>query len=130
MVHLPNTLADSIRVSQDLGILRYSARYFHTPVFLFKGSFIACKHEVERIVTFDHGIEGSITEDSYFAVKAANQGYTFDWIEGEMQEKSPFSIADFFRQRKRWHQGFYFIATSKNLKWDFTCFMFKYEFYF
>ena len=92
---------------------------------MFKGSFIVCKHSVERQVSFDHGIDGSITEDAYFAVKAANEGFTFDWIEGEMQEKSPFNIMDFLRQRKRWHQGNLLVGLTKNLKRDFAGSIYK-----
>lgn len=119
-----STLADCVRVSQDLGTLRYSLKYLHRPVLFFKGSFIACKHGVEKLVSLDHGFEGSITEDSFFAVKAANEGFTFDWIEGEMEEKSPFSFMDFLRQRRRWQQGAYFVAVSKNLKRDITGFLY------
>ena len=36
---------------------------------------------------------------------AMDNGHTFDFIEGEMLEKSPFTFKDFFKQRKRWMQG-------------------------
>ena len=96
----------------------------------FKGSFIVCKCGVEEAVSFDHGIEGSITEDSYFAVKAVNQGYTFDWIEGEMLEQSPFSFMDYIRQKRRWDQGSYHVAVSRNLNRDFTGFFYSLVFSF
>lgn len=102
IVHWLNTLADSMRVSVDLGALRFSLKTLHRPLFSFKGSFIVCKNCVEKLVSFDHGLEGSITEDAFFAVKSSNLGFTFDWIEGEMYEKSPFTFMDFLRQRKRW----------------------------
>jgi cellulose synthase/poly-beta-1,6-N-acetylglucosamine synthase-like glycosyltransferase len=86
----------------------------------FKGSFFICQHGVEKSITFDHGLEGSITEDSYFVIKASNQGYSFGWIDGEMYEQSPFTFMDFLRQRKRWHQDAYYIAFSKNLKRDLS----------
>ncbi len=120
VVSMINTIADSLRVSKDLGTLRFSLKYLHLPVVCFKGSFLVCKHQVETQVTFDHGFEGSITEDTFFAVKAANKGFRFDWIEGEMQEKSPFTFIDFVSQRRRWQQGAYFVALSKNLERDFT----------
>ena len=37
-----------------------------------------------------------------------------------MYEQSPFTFMDFLRQRKRWHQGAYYIAFSKNLKRDLS----------
>ena len=76
-------------------------------------------------VSFDHGFEGSITEDAYFAVKASGMGYTFDWIEGEILEKSPYSLLDFLKQRRRWVQGLILVATSRNLKRDYAGVIFR-----
>ena len=115
-----NTLSDSTRASHDFGSLHFSLKYLHKAIINFKGSFFVCQHRVEKSITFDHGLEGSITEDSYFVIKASNHGYSFDWIDGEMYEQSPFTFMDFLRQRKRWHQGSYYIAFSKNLKRDLT----------
>lgn len=42
-------------------------------------------------------------------------GYSFDFIEGEMWEKSPFTIIDFIQQRKRWVQGILLIVHSKKI---------------
>ncbi len=58
----------------------------------------------ERAVSFDNGPEGSKAEDCFFGMVAMDAGRTFDFIEGEMQEKSPFSFRDFLKQRKRWMQ--------------------------
>jgi len=58
----------------------------------------------ERKVTFDNGPDGSVAEDCFFGMKAFSQGYSFNFIEGEMWEKSPFTIWDFLQQRKRWMQ--------------------------
>ena len=123
------TLADSIRVASDLGSVRFSLKNFNKPLYSFKGSFIVCQAQVERMVSFDNGIEGSIAEDSYFAIKAVQLGYTLDWIEGEMLEKSPFSFWDFVKQRKRWVQGLYLLVTDPHLKMNFSKFGFTYSFY-
>ena len=62
-------------------------------------------------MSFDNGEEGSIAEDCFFAMLAMdNMGEdpngrkrnTFDFIEGEMLEKSPFWFYEFFKQRERW----------------------------
>ena len=45
-------------------------------------------------------------------IHPCDQGYTFDFIEGEMHEKSPFTFKDFIKQRKRWIQGFYLVCTA------------------
>ena len=66
----------------------------------------------EKKVSFDWGLAGSKAEDCYFGMIALDRGYTFDFIQGEMHEKSPFTFVDFIKQRKRWIQGFYLVCTS------------------
>ena len=66
----------------------------------------------ERKVSFDWGPEGSKAEDTFLGIVALDQGYTFDFIEGEMHEKSPFTFKDFIQQRKRWIQGFYLVCAA------------------
>ena len=69
-----------------------------------------CQAGAERKVTFDWGPDGSKAEDCFFGIVALDQGYTFDFIDGEMHEKSPFTFQDFFKQRKRWMQGIYMVC--------------------
>lgn len=109
------TLADSFRVGADMGLLRFCLRNLNKALFLFKGSFVVCQAGTERAVSFDNGAEGSIAEDTYFAMSALTKGYSFDWIEGEMWEKSPFSVKDFLQQRKRWIQGIFLVVHDKKL---------------
>lgn len=78
----------------------------------FSGSYVVTKLKAERAVSYDHGIDGSVAEDCYFSMIAYKDGYTFDFIEGEMWEKSPFSIRDFLQQRKRWMQGIFLVVHS------------------
>lgn len=120
VVNWITTLADSMRSASDLGSLRFSLKTFHKPTYSFKGSFIVCQALTERTVSFDNGIKGSIAEDAYFVVRAVSLGYTFDWIEGEMLEKSPFTFWDFVKQRKRWVQGLYLLVHDSQLKTNFT----------
>lgn len=127
IVNWMTTLADSIRVASDYGVLRFCLKTFHKPLFSFKGSFIVCKANVERLVSFENGVKGSIAEDSYFAIQAVNHGFTFDWIEGEMLEKSPFSFKDFVKQRKRWVQGLYLLVSDRNVKSNLTKKCFAYS---
>ena len=87
------------------------------------GSFFVCKAKAERFLHFDHGIEGSIAEDCYFAMNAYKNGYTFDWIEGEMWEKSPFTLWDFIEQRKRWFQGIHLVVHSSTIPWIYKIFV-------
>ncbi|CAF2754098.1 unnamed protein product [Rotaria sp. Silwood2] len=109
------TLADSMRVGVDLGCLRFCLKKFHQPPFLFKGSFVVCRAQCEFEVTFDNGRAGSIAEDTYFAMLAMSKNKKFGWIEGEMWEKSPFTLGDFIKQRKRWLQGILLVVHERRL---------------
>lgn len=112
VVNLITTLADSYRVADDMGKLRFTLGALHRPIFGWKGSFVVTRCGAEKNVSFDHGPDGSIAEDCYFSMVAYQKGYTFDFIPGEMFEKSPFTILDLIRQRKRWVQGFWLVAHS------------------
>lgn len=48
-------------------------------------------------------------------MKAYKEGYSFNFIEGEMWEKSPFTLWDFIQQRKRWLQGILLVVHSKEI---------------
>ena len=112
---------------------------FHKPIFGFKGSYVVTRLGAERRVSFDNGEEGSIAEDCFFAMLAMdtmNNGgedeasletktttatnrprHTFDFIEGEMLEKSPFWFYEFFKQRERWMKGITMVVLSKRISW-------------
>lgn len=81
----------------------------------------------EREVTFDNGPDGSVAEDCFFAMKAYSLGYTFDFIEGEMWEKSPFTLWDFVQQRKRWLQGILLVVHSKQIPLGMFEFIFSFS---
>lgn len=76
---------------------------------------MVARFEAERFVSFDHGPEASISEDNFFAMKAFENGYTFDFIEGEMREKSPFTIKDLLEQRKRFVRGNLLVVHSPKI---------------
>lgn len=77
----------------------------------------------ERDVSFDNGIDGSIAEDCYMAMKASSRGYSFDFVDGEMHEKSPFTLMDFIQQRKRWLQGLLLVVHSQEIPWRTKIFL-------
>lgn len=104
VVNWVTTLADSIRVADDLG--RFRLQFEHgKALFGLHGSFIVINHAVERLIGFDHGAAGSITEDSYFALVAQQLGIRFKFLPAFMYERSPFTIRDFIQQRRRWFGG-------------------------
>lgn len=109
------TLADSVRVTVDLGMLRFSFRKLGCPLMGFKGSYIIAKESVEKDVGFDFGPKGSVAEDVLFALVAWKQGYTFNFVEGEMWEKSPFTLGDYIKQRKRWFTGHVFVLLRPDI---------------
>ena len=109
------TVADSFRVIEDLGKIRGQFQLFKKAPFGMKGSYVVTKAKCEKQVTFDNGYNGSLAEDAYFAIKAIDQGFEFGWIEGEMYEKSPFSIKDFVKQRQRWMRGIFLTAFDRKL---------------
>ncbi|XP_050500106.1 beta-1,4-mannosyltransferase egh-like isoform X2 [Diabrotica virgifera virgifera] len=116
IVSLACTLMDcAIRVADDLGKLKFQLKFFHKMLFSWKGSFMVAQAGAERNVGFDHGVESSLSEDYFFGTQALIRGYSFDFIEGEMWEKSPFTFRDYIKQRARWLQGTYQYATSNRI---------------
>lgn len=115
VVNWVTTLADSFRVADDMGKLRFQFSVFHKPLFSWKGSYVLTQVEAERKVSFDNGLDGSVAEDCFFAMRAFKEGYTFNFVEGEMWEKSPFTLSDFVQQRKRWLQGILLVVHSKRI---------------
>lgn len=113
VVNWITTLADSFRVADDMGKLRLQFTMFHKPLFSMKGSYVVTQMAAEREVSFNNGLDGSVAEDCFFAMKAFSQGYTFNFVDGEMWEKSPFTLWDFVQQRKRWLQGILLVVHSK-----------------
>ncbi|CRL04095.1 CLUMA_CG017208, isoform A [Clunio marinus] len=123
VVNWMTTLADSFRVTDDMGKLRFIFKVFHKPLLSWKGSFVVTQLHAERDVSFDNGPDGSVAEDCFFAMKAFSLGYSFDWIEGEMYEKSPFTLLDFLQQRKRWLQGILLVVHSKLIPFKYKIFL-------
>ncbi|XP_054263608.1 beta-1,4-mannosyltransferase egh [Macrosteles quadrilineatus] len=115
VVNWVTTLADSFRVADDMGKLRVQFSMFHKPLLSWKGSYVVTQVGAERQVSFDNGLDGSVAEDCFFAMRAFQKGFSFAFVEGEMWEKSPFSLWDFVQQRKRWLQGILLVVHSKQL---------------
>ena len=109
------TLMDGVRTAIDYGLFRLALQLFHRPVFGIKGSFLVVKMRVESDIGFDFGPTESIAEDLRFALTAWNKGYLFDFVNGVMQEKSTFTLADFVKQRKRWLIGHFHVIWNDTL---------------
>lgn len=108
------TLADSLRVGDDYG--RFRLQFENGKAYFgMHGSFIVVNNRVENEIGFDHGFVGSITEDAYFALVAQSLGVKFEFIHAFMYEKSPFSMSDFVKQRRRWFGGLWLCALAPNI---------------
>lgn len=116
LVNWVTTLADSLRVGDDYGRFRLQFEHGVAP-FGMHGSFIVCRNDVEQLIGFDHGFEGSITEDAYFALMAQQAGVRFGFIHAFMYEKSPFTLMDFVKQRRRWFGGLWLCALTPRVSW-------------
>jgi len=110
------TVADSVRVADDLGKHRAQFKLLHRPYFGIKGSYVVSKFSAEHEVGWDFGPPGSKTEDAWMCLVAIEKGFTFDFVEGDMLERSPFTFTDFFKQRRRWMQGIFMVAATPTLK--------------
>ncbi|RMG92642.1 MAG: hypothetical protein D6706_16535 [Chloroflexi bacterium] len=114
VVNWLTTLADSIRVGDDYG--RFRLQFENGKAYFgMHGSFIVIQNHVEKTIGLDHGPDASITEDAYFALVAQQIGIEFAFIHTFMYEKSPFSLRDFIRQRRRWFGGLWMCVLSGNL---------------
>jgi len=96
------TVADAIRVGDDISRFHLQFAYFNQPIFGAHGSFLLANGEVENAVTWDLG---GLTEDYEFAVKSYGLGYDPGHIPGLIREQSPSNIVDFMKQRRRWFVG-------------------------
>jgi hypothetical protein len=96
------TVADAIRVSDDLARFHLQYTYFHKPIFGAHGSFLLTNGQVENSVTWDLG---SLTEDYQFAVHAWDKGYKCGAVSGFVREQSPIDFVGFMKQRRRWYVG-------------------------
>ena len=69
------------------------------------GSNLLVRSDIEEKVGWNNG--KTIAEDSLFAVTARRKlgSKVFGWHGGIIEEKSPHSLHDLFRQRKRWFYG-------------------------
>ncbi|EPQ30870.1 uncharacterized protein PFL1_01767 [Pseudozyma flocculosa PF-1] len=96
------TVADALRVGDDLARFSLQANIFKRPVFGVHGSFLMINGEVENKIGWDFG---TLTEDFEFSQVAWAKGYTLGRIHGIVREQSPSNVLDFLKQRRRWYMG-------------------------
>ncbi|GAA5949158.1 hypothetical protein JCM21900_004887 [Sporobolomyces salmonicolor] len=96
------TVADGIRVGDDLARFHLQNTIIHRPVFGVHGSFLMTNGEMENECTWDFG---SLAEDFEFSQDAWRRGFTCGRIHGIVREQSPTTLRDFLKQRRRWFMG-------------------------
>lgn len=109
------TLADNLRTGDDFARFHFQYRLGIT-IFGLHGSYIVCRNDVEKVVGFDFGPQGSITEDAFWALLIMQSGRRARWCDGYMEEQSTQSVGDFIRQRRRWFQGLMKVALYAPVK--------------
>jgi beta-1,4-mannosyltransferase len=109
------TAADAIRTGDDLGRFRFQYKLLRRPLFGMHGSFVLVQRDLEHQIGFDLLPKQSITEDAYFAFKAADRGIRFNWVEGIVREQSPYGLRDILLQRRRWFNGLSYLAFDREI---------------
>ncbi len=110
------TAADSIRTGDDLGRFRFQYKATGRPLFGMHGSYVLVPSAIEHAIGFDLSPKQSITEDAYFAFKAADRHVKFAWVDGYVREQSPFTILDVLKQRRRWFNGLMYLALDGDIR--------------
>lgn len=103
------TLADMLRTGDDIGRFRFQYRHGKAPMGM-HGSYIVVRTDVERRIGLDVGVDGSLTEDAWFALAAQAAGCEFGWVNGYVVEQAPEHVVDFVKQRRRWWNGLFRVA--------------------
>ncbi|KAJ3153298.1 hypothetical protein HDU89_000929 [Geranomyces variabilis] len=96
------SVADGIRVGDDLARFNFQFTTVKRPVFGVHGSFLMTSGEVENENTWDFG---TLAEDFEFSQSAWKKGFTCGAIHGIVREQSPGGVRDFMKQRRRWYMG-------------------------
>ncbi|KAI8816225.1 family 2 glycosyltransferase [Fimicolochytrium jonesii] len=96
------SVADGIRVGDDLARFNLQFTVINRPVFGVHGSFLMTNGDVENENTWDFG---TLAEDFEFSQAAWQKGFTCGAIHGIVREQSPGSLRDFMKQRRRWYMG-------------------------
>lgn len=92
------SLADSLRPAQDVFFSTVETKA--EMVSWLHGSHLLVRADVEEKVCWDLGETWG--EDSEFGLEAQRKGFRIAWIPGALYEQSPFSLRDYFKQRRRW----------------------------
>lgn len=110
------TWVDSIRSGDDLGRFRFQFGLFSKPLFGMHGSYILAPLHIEQRFGFDLGRRGSVTEDAYFALKCADEGIKFRWVNGYIKEQSPYNLKAIAKQRRRWFCGLLSLSFDSEIR--------------
>ena len=107
------SLFDSVRPLQDVTLMRFQYEYGR-PLFAVHGSHMLIRADMEEEVGWDFG--PVMAEDLIFGLLSSSKiGRVWGWLRGKLYEQSPFSLIDFFKQRRRWVWGIIDILRHKDV---------------
>lgn len=100
--HVIASHADDVRARQCLIYCSVFQGLLGKPLFV-HGEGLTVTGECERIVTWNYPVFAS--EDLVFGQNAAKMGLRWGWFHEHVELTSPWTLRDFFIQRKRWLWG-------------------------
>lgn len=100
--HIITSHADDVRARQCLIYCSVFQGVLGKPVYV-HGEGLTVTGEAERKVTWDYPVFAS--EDLTFGQQAAKMGLRWGWFHEHVELTSPWTLKDFFTQRKRWVWG-------------------------
>jgi len=107
------SIFDSVRPLQDVTLMRFQYEYGR-PLFAVHGSHMLIRTDLEDKVGWDFG--PVMAEDLIFGLMSSSRvGRVWGWLRGKLYEQSPFSVVDFFKQRRRWVWGIIDILRHRDI---------------
>ena len=106
-------MADAMRTGDDFARFRLQTMIGRILIGM-KGSFMIVPNFLEQTIGFDHGQHASITEDAWFAFSNWDK---IRFCRGILEEKSPFTIFDAVKQRRRWATGLWLVIIYHPCSW-------------
>ena len=100
--HFVTSHADDIRTHACLVYCSTFQGLFHRPLHVHGEGMVTTGH-AESLITWDYDMTAS--EDLVFGQQAARLGLRWGWFHEYAEVTSPWTLADYFKQRRRWLWG-------------------------
>ena len=110
------TLADMSRTSDDVEQFCLQHRIGRT-IFGLHGCYLLARQDVEHVLGFYVGPQGSITEDAWWVCLAMESGVRTTLADGYFEEQSRQSLRDFLKQRRKLYVGLWKVVWCCPVSW-------------